>query len=50
MTDGSIGEEDALRAELFTRRIANATATGEVTGFMKMLRSQSEIQVFEDRL
>jgi peptidyl-prolyl cis-trans isomerase D len=50
VTDGTIGEEDALREQLFNRRISNATATGELSGFMAMLRSQSVIEVFEDRL
>jgi peptidyl-prolyl cis-trans isomerase D len=48
--DGEIEEGDEQRLEAFKRRIANASATAEVLGFIRMLRDQSTIEVFEDRL
>jgi peptidyl-prolyl cis-trans isomerase D len=47
---GELSEEDAPRKAAYQRRIANASANTEILGFVKMLRAQSEIQVFEDRL
>ena len=48
--DGEIEEGDEQRLDTFKRRIANASATTEVLGFIRMLREQSTIEVFEDRL
>lgn len=50
VTDGEVGEEDALRLQAYRRRISSASANTEVLGFIKMLRKQSNIEVFEDRL
>ena len=50
VTDGALTEEEALRGESYRRRIANATASSEAYAFLRMLRSQSKIEVFEDRL
>jgi peptidyl-prolyl cis-trans isomerase D len=50
VTDGELNDEDALRKQSYSRRIANASASAEVLGFLQMLRSQSTIEVFEDRL
>jgi len=50
VTDGVLPEESALQAESYKRRISNATASTETFAFLRMLRSQSQIEVFEDRL
>lgn len=50
VTDGVLSEEDVLKAQSFNRRISNATGNSEAFSFMRMLRHQSEIKVFEDRL
>jgi peptidyl-prolyl cis-trans isomerase D len=50
VTDGVLLEEDVLKAQSYNRRISNATGSNEAYSFMRMLRSQSEIKVFEDRL
>jgi peptidyl-prolyl cis-trans isomerase D len=50
VTDGTLGEEDALRKATYQRRIANASASAEAVAFLRMLRAQSIIEVFEDRL
>ena len=50
VTDGVLSEEDLIRRQNYRRRIANATANAEAYGFLRMLRSQSDIEVFEDRL
>jgi len=50
VTDGTLGDEDALRKAGYERRIANATASAEAMGFLRMLRAQSTIEIFEDRL
>ena len=50
VTDGTISEEDALRAQSYDRRITNASANTEALGFIRMIREQSEIVVNEDRL
>jgi hypothetical protein len=39
-----------MRLQMYSRRIASATASAETIGFIQMLREQSEITVFEDRL
>jgi len=50
VTDGVLPEESALQAESYKRRISNATASTETFAFLRMLRSQSQVEVFEDRL
>jgi len=50
VTDGVLSDEDVLKAQSFNRRISNATGNAEAFSFMRMLRSQSEIKVFEERL
>jgi len=50
VTDGVLLDEDVLKAQSFNRRISNATGNSEAFSFMRMLRSQSEIKVFEERL
>ncbi len=50
VTDGVITEDEALRAESYKRRISNATANSEAYAFIRMLRSQAQIEVYEDRL
>jgi peptidyl-prolyl cis-trans isomerase D len=50
VTDGVLSEEDALKSQSYNRRISNATGSNEAYSFMRMLRSQSEVTVFEDRL
>ncbi len=48
--DGELTEDDLIRQQNYRRRIANATANAEAFGFIRMLRSQSEVEIFEDRL
>jgi hypothetical protein len=50
VSPGAIATEDEARRQAYSRRIASASATDETWGFLQMLREQSEIQVFEDRL
>ena len=50
VTDGTLGEDDALRKAGYQRRIANASASAEALGFLRMLRAQSTIEIYEDRL
>jgi peptidyl-prolyl cis-trans isomerase D len=50
VTDGEYSAEDALRAAQYTRRLSNGTASAEALGFVRMLREQSEIKIFEDKL
>ena len=50
VTDGELAEEDVARTQAYVRRIASASATDEAMGFIEMLRAQSTIEVFEDRL
>lgn len=47
---GSLSGDESARREAFQRRLANVTSSSETQGFLSMLRAQSEIQVFEDRL
>jgi peptidyl-prolyl cis-trans isomerase D len=49
VTPGELAEEDALRKQMYNRRISNASASTETLGFLEMLRKQSTIQVYEDR-
>jgi hypothetical protein len=50
VVDGTLSEEDALKQENYKRRLDNSTATAEIYAFLRMLRSQSQIEVYEDRL
>jgi len=50
VTDGQLKEDDLIRLQNYKRRIANSTANAEAFGFLRLLRKQSEIEVFEDRL
>ena len=50
VTDGVLSDEDVLKSQSYNRRISNATGNSEAYSFLRMLRSQSEITVFEDRL
>jgi peptidyl-prolyl cis-trans isomerase D len=50
VVDGSLAEDDVARRQMYARRIASASAGTEAIGFIQMLRSQSTIEVFEDRL
>jgi len=47
---GELSEEEEARRESYRQRLANVTASVETQRFLRMLREQSEIQVFEDRL
>jgi peptidyl-prolyl cis-trans isomerase D len=48
--DGSLGDEDELRKQAYERRISVASANEETLGFLRMLRAQSTVEVYEDRL
>jgi peptidyl-prolyl cis-trans isomerase D len=48
--DGELPTDDVLRNQMYSRRIASASANEEALGFIQMLRAQSTIEVFEDRL
>ena len=50
VTPGEISDETAVLRQAYSRRISNATASTETMGFVKMLREQSAIVVYEDRL
>ncbi len=50
VTDGEYSEEDALRSQRYTRRLSNGTASSEALGFVRMLREQSVIEIYEDKL
>ena len=50
VSDGELLEEDVLKSQSFSRRLANSSASSETFGFLRMLRSQSEITIYEDRL
>jgi peptidyl-prolyl cis-trans isomerase D len=47
---GALSEEEAARRDAYRRRLANVTASSETQAFLRMLRAQSEVQVFEERL
>jgi hypothetical protein len=49
VTPGELSDDDLMRKQAYNRRIANASANTEIMGFVKMLREQSEIEVYEDR-
>jgi hypothetical protein len=50
VTDGVLTDEDVLRTQAYKRRIANASASEEAMGFLRLLRAQSTIEIYEDRL
>jgi len=50
VTDGELSSEDMMRKQNYSRRIAITSGNTETLGFVKMLRDQSVIEVFEDRL
>ncbi len=50
VTDGQLKEDDLVRQQNYKRRIANATANAEALGFLRLLRDQSKIEVYEDKL
>lgn len=50
VTDGTLGEDDELRRLTFERRVTNGSASEETLGFLRLLRAQSTIEVYEDRL
>ncbi len=50
VTDGKLKEDDLISQQNYKRRIANATANAEAFGFLRLLRKQSKIEVYEDRL
>jgi len=50
VVDGDVSKLDLETVRNYRARIANASANTETIGFIQMLRKQSEIEVFEDRL
>jgi peptidyl-prolyl cis-trans isomerase D len=50
VTPGTLPDDDAMRKLAYSRRIANGSASVETIGFLRMLREQSTIEVYEDRL
>ncbi|RPH93919.1 MAG: hypothetical protein EHM68_14980 [Lysobacterales bacterium] len=50
VTAGTLPDDDAMRKLAYSRRIANGSASVETIGFLRMLREQSTIEVYEDRL
>lgn len=50
VTDGQLKEDNLIGLQDYKRRIANSTANAEAFGFLRLLRKQSEIEVYEDRL
>ena len=50
VTDGTLTDEDAIRAQAYKRRIATGSASSEAMGFLRLLRAQSTIEIYEDRL
>jgi peptidyl-prolyl cis-trans isomerase D len=50
VSDGKLEEGEELTAQNYRLRIANALGNQETLGFIKMLRSQSEIEIFEEKL
>lgn len=47
---GELSEEEEARRESYRQRLANVMASVESQAFLRMLREQSDIRVFEDRL
>jgi peptidyl-prolyl cis-trans isomerase D len=50
VTDGTLPEDDAVRKLTYSRRVTNGSASAETIAFLRMLREQSTIEVYEDRL
>lgn len=50
VTAGTLPDDDAVRRLSYSRRITNGSASVETIGFLRMLREQSTIEVYEDRL
>lgn len=47
---GSLDEEQAPLRDAYARRLANVKASIETQAFLRELRNQSEVEIFEDRL
>jgi peptidyl-prolyl cis-trans isomerase D len=50
VTDGELTNEDEMRKRAYMRRGSISSGNTETIGFLKMLRDQSVIEVYEDRL
>lgn len=50
VSDGALAEDDDMRRLAYSRRVTNGSASAETIGFLRMLRNQSTIEVYEDRL
>lgn len=50
VTEGVLPDDDAMRRQAYSRRVTNGSASAETIGFLRMLREQSAIEVYEDRL
>jgi peptidyl-prolyl cis-trans isomerase D len=50
VTPGELSEEDALRKQAYNQRLSITSGNTEAMGFLRVLRHQSVIQVYEDRL
>lgn len=50
VTEGALPEDDAVRKLTYSRRVTNGSASAETIAFLRMLREQSTIEVYEDRL
>lgn len=50
VVDGEVSDDDLAKVKSYRARISNSTASAEALAFIRMLRKQSEIEVFEDRL
>ena len=50
VTDGELTSEDEMRKQAYLRRVSISSGNTETLGFLKMLRDQSVIEVYEDRL
>lgn len=50
VTEGTLAEDDAVRKLTYSRRVTNGSASAETIAFLRMLRAQSTIEVYEDRL
>jgi peptidyl-prolyl cis-trans isomerase D len=48
--DGGLSEDDELSKQAYARRITSASANEEALGLVRMLRAQSTVEVYEDRL
>ncbi len=50
VADGELPADDPMRRQAYVRRISISSGNTETVGFLKMLRDQSVIEVYEDRL